>query len=250
MKCPNCRTESDGRYCPSCGTPLGSQAHCASCGAKLAPGARFCTRCGERAGGGTSSRISVPWLVAGAAIVVAIVIILLPAVNRGGGTGQAAAPTAPFAGMNAGSGQPPPLAGSLREQADRLFNRIMQEQSNGNTDQARFFVPMATQAYQSSEPLDADGLYHLSLIQAVGGDYAASATTAKRILDASPTHLLGLAALAEASAAGGDSAAARTAWGTFLDNLESERAKSLTEYTDHAPIIETYEATARTMTGR
>jgi predicted nucleic acid-binding Zn ribbon protein len=247
MKCPGCGIESDGRFCSSCGTPLRGQSHCASCGTKLAAGARFCTGCGE-ATDGRRSNLSVPWMVAGAAILTAIFIILLPVIR-----GDAPRPAPPFAGSTsatADAGQPPPLAGTPREQADRLFNRIMQEQSAGNIDQARFFTPMATQAYQAAEPLDADGLYHLSLIQAVAQDYPAAIATANRILDAAPTHLLGLAALAEAAAASGDSAAAVIAWTTFLDNLATERAKPLTEYTDHTPILSTYEEAARGMTGR
>lgn len=245
MKCPNCQTESDGRFCPSCGTPLASKAHCSSCGAKLDPGARFCTRCGQPATGQRST-LSLPWLIAGAAIIVAIIVVLLPVIR---GTSPEATSAAPFAGQAATGGQPPALSGTPRQQADRLFNRIMQEQSAGNLDQARFFTPMAIQAYQSAEPLDADGIYHLSLIHAVAGDYEAAIGAANRILSASPTHLLGLAALAEASAASGDTAAARTAWRTFLDNLESERAKGLIEYADHEPILETYEETARAMAG-
>jgi len=250
MKCPNCKTESDGRFCPSCGTPLRAPGNCLSCGAKLAPGARFCTRCGAPASGSASrSSISVPWLVAGSAIVLAIVLLLLPVV-RDGGSPPATAAAAPFAnGASAGS-QPPPLSGSPREQADRLFNRIMQEQSSGNTEQAVFFTPMAMQAYEASEPLDADGLYHLSLIQIVAGDYESAMATANRILAVSATHLLGLAALAEAAAAGGDTARAVDAWNKFLDNLDSERAKPISEYMDHAPILQTYEQTARSMTSR
>jgi hypothetical protein len=246
MKCPNCQTQSDGKFCPSCGTPLSNRAHCSSCGTKLDAGARFCTRCGQPATGQRST-LSLPWLIAGAAMIVAIIVLLLPVIR---GTSPAATPSAPFAGQTSGGGQPPPLSGTPRQQADRLFNRIMEEQSAGNLDQARFFTPMAIQTYQAAEPLDADGIYHLSLIHAVAGDYDAAIAAANRILQQiSPTHLLGLAALAEASTATGDTAAAFTAWSTFLENLESERAKGLSEYNDHTPILETYEETARAVAG-
>jgi tetratricopeptide (TPR) repeat protein len=143
-----------------------------------------------------------------------------------------------------------PLSGTPREQADRLFNRIMTENSEGNTEQAVFFTPMAIQAYQAAEPLDADGLFHLSLIQAVAKDYAAAQETAQRILDAAPSHLLGLGAMAEASLAAGDTAKARQAWTAYLDNLLAERAKGLQEYADHATILDTYAESARKLLGR
>jgi hypothetical protein len=247
MKCPNCRTESEGRFCPSCGTPLaGSQ--CPSCKAPLQAGARFCTQCGKSVRGGktATSASQLPWIIAGAALIVAIAAVLLPGIR--GAPAQPAGGEAPFA-SGGGNGSPPPLSGTPREQADRLFNRIMQERSQGNEEQARFFVPMAVQAYQSSQPLDADGLYHLSLIHAVGGDYASAKQVAEQILASSPNHLLGLAALAEATAGLGDNAAARTAWQNFLSNLKSEKAKNLPEYLDHSRILEQYEIDARTKGG-
>jgi hypothetical protein len=253
MKCPSCKTESNGRFCPSCGTPLAG-ANCPSCRAALAPGARFCTQCGRAVRAPTSSSsASLPWIIAAGAIIIAIAAVLIPS-TRGGGSaannGAVMQGIAPFAGGAGATGQPPPLTGTPREQADRLFNRIMQERSSGNEDQARFFVPMATQAYLASEPLDADGLYHLSLIQSVGSDFPAARATAERILQQQPAHLLGLAALAEAAIGQGDTAAARAAWQKFLDNLATERNKPLPEYNDHSRIFEQYEADAKRLLGR
>jgi len=180
--------------------------------------------------------------------VVAIAAVTLPMLRSDGAPGPAApAMNAPLSG--GATGQPPPLTGTPIEQANRLFDRIMREQSSGNLEQARFFVPMAMQAYQAAEPLDADGIYHLSLVQSVGGDYAAARRTAERVLSTAPTHLLALAAFAEAAAGAGDTAAARNAWRTFLDNLESERARQLPEYVSHASIFEEYESQAREMVG-
>jgi uncharacterized membrane-anchored protein len=129
--------------------------------------------------------------------------------------------------------------------ADRLFDRIMRHLGAGNEDSARFFVPMAVQAYQDLAPLDADGLFHLSLIHAAGGDYDAARASAEEILSQSPSHLLGLVALAQAARSAGDSLAARTAFGTFLDNIAAEKAKALPEYADHAHLLTAHEQTAR-----
>jgi hypothetical protein len=246
MRCPNCKTESNGRFCPNCGTTLRGT-ECPACGAQLAAGARFCTQCGKAVRGGGGSRSTVPfsWVVAAAAVIVAAIAILLP---RGSGAPAGGAPFADETGADAALLDP--LSGSPREQADRLFNRIMTEKSNGNLDQAVFFTEMALQAYQMAEPLDIDGLYHVSLIEAVASDYTGAEETARRILDAVPTHLLGLAALAEAALGAGDTATAKDAWNKYLDNYDKERVKSLKEYQDHAPILEVYEQDARKLTGR
>lgn len=223
---------------------MGRPGNCSSCGARLTPGAEYCTKCGEAVNRG-GSRVSFPWVIAGAAIVIAIAVVVMPYAR--GRRVTTADPLAPPVGT--GPGQLAPLSGTPRQQADQLFNRIMQEQSQGNVDQARFFVPMAIQAYQAAGILDADGLYHLSLIQAVGSDYPAARATAERILEAAPTHLLGLAALAQAAEGEGDTATAQDAWRRFLENLATEQAKALTEYTDHAAILPQYEQDARAATG-
>jgi tetratricopeptide (TPR) repeat protein len=188
----------------------------------------------------------MPWLIAGAAVIVALFAILLPTI-RGDGTSAAAPMNAPFASGSGGS--PPPLTGTPREQADRLFGRIMQERENGNLEQARFFAPMAIQAYQAAEPLDDDAFYHLSLIHTVAGDYAAARRTADQILSQNPNHLLALAALAEALQGAGDTAGMREAWRRYLDNLETERSKPLTEYQAHAPVLDIYAQQARDAVG-
>jgi tetratricopeptide (TPR) repeat protein len=141
------------------------------------------------------------------------------------------------------------LTGTPREQADRLFGRIMQERENGNLEQARFFAPMAIQAYQAAEPLDDDAFYHLSLIHTVAGDYAAARRTADQILSQNPNHLLALAALAEALQGAGDTAGMREAWRRYLDNLETERSKPLAEYQAHAPVLDIYAQQARDAVG-
>lgn len=197
--------------------------------------------------GGTSSRLSLPWIITGAAVVIMIAVVLMP-FARGPRVSVAPSPVNPFAGAPS-PGQLDPLSGTPREQADRLFNRIMEENAQGNVDQARFFAPMAIQAYDAAGPLDADALYHLSLIHAVAADYPAARAAAEQILAASPTHLLGLAALAEAALGLGDTATARDAYSRFLENLASERAKQLHEYTDHSGILPEYEVAARAATG-
>jgi len=248
MRCPSCKTESNGRFCPNCGTALRG-AGCPACGAPLAAGARFCTQCGKSVRGGSGSTVPVTWVVTAAAIIIVAVTFLVLRTDGGRPRLGGDSLVNPVGGPMPGAATDP-LSGTPREQADRLFNRIMTEKSNGNTDQAVFFTPMALQAYEMAAPLDLDGLYHVSLIKAVASDFAGAEETARQILDAVPNHLLGLAALAEAALGAGDTTTARDAWNKFLDNYDSERAKALQEYQDHAPILETYREDALELTGR
>ena len=52
MKCPHCGESVDAHLelCPSCGWPLHAD-HCTFCGARMVPGERFCSECGNGIGG-------------------------------------------------------------------------------------------------------------------------------------------------------------------------------------------------------
>jgi hypothetical protein len=255
MQCPSCKAESNGAYCPECGTPL--RAECKACGTGLVAGARFCTACGAPVRRGATN---LPWYLAGAALVVLIVLVLLPTTRRSGPAGgegavalqPAGGPPAPgdmeAAGMPSAApgavGAPGPLNGTPRELADRLFNRIMQLRESGDTARARFFLPMGMQAYAMAGDLDADGLYHLSLLQGLAGSGTEGRATAEKILATSPDHLLGLAAAAQAANVAGDRTAARAYYKRLLDHYDAEAKKSLPEYEEHRQILSAYRSEA------
>lgn len=240
MKCPSCGTESNGAFCAQCGTPL-KGAKCRECNAALPAGARFCTNCGTSVTGKLAPRSSnMPWIVAALAVLVALSVLLRPAVlgKPDGATEDGRVPINQVqddAGPSsmASNGSPPPLSGSPRENADRLFNRIMTERESGDTAKARTFLPMAYQAYEMAGDLDADGLYHLSLLQTFGREYAAGRATAERILAQNPDHLLGLSAAASAARGAGDNAAARAFYSRFLNAYAAESQLKYPEYLDH-----------------
>lgn len=241
MKCPNCSAQSDGAFCSQCGAPL-KGAKCRECQAPLQPGARFCNNCGTAIGsGGRNDRL--PWLIAAGALVLLIGVLAWPAFN--GNDQPEPDGRVPLDQMDQGFGQPaadagnapPPLTGSPREQADRLFNRIMSERESGDTAQAKFFLPMALQAYENASPLDDDGHYHLSLLQSLAGDFKGAQATAEKILATSPNHLLGLAAAASAARAAGDNTAARNFYQRFLSAYDAENKTQRQEYVDHGNIL-------------
>jgi len=250
MQCPKCGAEAAGKFCASCGAPLDPQ-RCAVCDAPLMPSARYCNQCGRPVAGaaaaaaqGAPSR-NLPWYLLGASLLMIVGLLAFPLLRGGEPNVPATVPVTP----DPGARTPPPLTGTPREQADRLFNRIMTEYDEGDTANARFFAPMGIQAYQMAEPLDADGLYHIALIYNVVGQFTDARTAAERILAENPNHLLGLAAAAEAAHRSGDAAAARTFQQRFISVYDAEVARGLPEYRDHARVLPEHLAAARRATG-
>lgn len=253
MKCPECGHESDGAFCPKCGAALHG-GHCVHCGAKLPPDASFCTSCGEAvAPRGGGFRSPTPWIAAAAVAVILVVAFLLPGwlENRPTAPPPVANPgAAPMAGEAAGGLSSDPLAGGPRNAADRLFNRVMQTVAQGDTSGARFFVPMALEAYDMAAPLDDDALYHVGLLHLVNDEPEAARRTAEQVLSASPDHLLLLIVAAEADRATGNDAEARELYQRFLDHYDEEVAKGLQEYQDHQPILPEYRSEAQAFLAR
>ncbi|HSK21364.1 MAG TPA: hypothetical protein VK912_19565 [Longimicrobiales bacterium] len=174
-----------------------------------------------------------------------IIILVVPMLTDDGGS----ATQMPVGGANVAPGTPPPLTGTPREQADRLFNRIMTSVESGDSAGARGFTPMAIDAYRMAAPLDNDGLYHLAVVHTVAGDPEAARATAEQILAGNANHLLGLAVAGEAAVLAGDSAAARDYYARLLAAYDDEVAKGLQEYQDHARSLPEFRATAQRVTG-
>jgi hypothetical protein len=130
--------------------------------------------------------------------------------------------------------RPPDISSmSPSERADRLFNKVMSLASEGKTDSAKFFAPMAIASYEALAPLNAHSRYDLGLIALVSGDVAKASAESDSILRERPTHLLGLALAARVADARGDASAASAARRRMLAAESAERASALPEYTDH-----------------
>ena len=147
------------------------------------------------------------------------------------------------------TGAPPPLIGTPREQADRLFERIMQARARGDAEEVRFFLPMGLQAYQAVPDLDADGLFHLGLLHIEDGAPAAARASAARIEAVDDGHLFASALEAEAALAAGDTSAARRAFAEYLARFDAEIERALPEYGMHRPALDEYREQARSLTG-
>jgi len=115
--------------------------------------------------------------------------------------------------------------------ADQLFNRAMMAHETGEAQQAAVFLPEAIAAYQGLEPLDADGLFHLALLQLVAGNVGEARAASDRILATAPNHLLGLAAAAQASEQSAPNEA-KGFWQRYLDAYDGQQGRA-PEYAHH-----------------
>ena len=220
------------------------------------------------------ARSILPWVVTAIAVVALIALIvgqrfgrpaagdgaqiaLAPGSVEGGGAGGA--PTAggqaggPMAGIPAqcrSGGPPPSLTGmSQREQADRLFDRVMRLDAERDADSAAFadarkeeciqiFGQMAIQAYSMLPDRDADVRYDMGRIAVVAGAPQLARMEADSILARQPTHLLGLVLAAQAARGTGDTARARDFERRLLAAAPAERRRNLPEYERHGAEIE------------
>ena len=245
--CPRCSRPATGNFCSHCGTPL-QGATCPGCDAKLSVGARFCHVCGRPMGARRSAGPVLPWAIAGAAVVALGGAILF---TSGREAPPPAAPqqAAPFASGAAG-GQAPDISNMTpRQQADRLFERIVMAHERGDTGEVRFFRPMALQAYERLAPLDHDARYHVGLIHTLTGNPNAALAQADSITADEPGHLLAAMLRQRAAIALGDAAGGRMAYREFLANYESEIAASRPEYEMHEPVLTAFHAEAERAVG-
>lgn len=251
--CPACAQPASGRFCSHCGANLEAPVTCTECGNELPVGGRFCNHCGAAtpatrtalATEGTErpAHSNLPWYIAGAALVALIAVLLVPRFRQE----EAPAAQAPFAaaapaGASAGAPAGDPRAVDLssmtpRQAADRLFNRVMQAVSTGDSTQAKSFLPMAIAAYDRVPDLDADGHYHVAVLNLVGNDAQSARARADSILQSDPNHLFGLFTAGQAEQTLGNAEAARGFYQRFLDQYDSEVARGLQEYTEHEPVL-------------
>jgi hypothetical protein len=225
---------------------------CAGCHTPLTPGAGFCHRCGTPAGAQPVARpagvgSSLPWAVAAIALLALIALVAGQRVGRVAAQDQQAAggePAAPAV-------RAPDISSlSPAERAERLYDRIMGAAERGRMDSARFFLPMALQAYDALGSLSVDQRYDLGRLAEVAGDPRVATAQADTILGGQSTHLLGLVLASRAARLRGDTRAERT----FLERLAkaepAERPRQLPEYLLHQNDIDIALAEWRQRKGR
>ena len=121
MNCPSCGQSATGKFCSNCGSALAGST-CGSCGAALSARAKFCHACGAASSDGGARRPNVvPWIAAGAAVVVVIAVLAVTQLDTGSRP-QGIPASPPISG---GGGVPDISRMGPRELADRAFNRTM-----------------------------------------------------------------------------------------------------------------------------
>lgn len=242
-KCPKCGETSTGKFCHGCGAAIRENV-CASCHAALSPGARFCHQCGITTGSPTHSQnsLKLPWAIAGAAVIVAILVVAVKA----GPSGAALSGPGPTAGASMGA--PDISEMTPLEQADALFEVVMIALERGDTAQVAFHAPMALGAYGNLENLDADALYHVGLLRGALGDYEGMLAMADSLQAVVPGHLLANTMRKAAAEADGDSSAVQEAYRSFLQHYNAEITATRREYMLHQRSIEAFLEEARRAT--
>lgn len=184
--------------------------------------------------------MQLPWAIAGAAVV-GLVVVAAFAIARSG-----AAPPVP-AGMPRGGIAPASDISSMtpREQANRLFDRVMSLAERGVADSVAFFKPMAIQAYALLGGLDNDARYDVGMIHAVTGDYESALAQADSLDATVPGHLLASVLRHAVAEAQGDRQAVRRAYESFLRSYDKEIATERAEYVAHRRTVDAFLADAR-----
>ncbi len=204
---------------------------------------RFCTECGAAARlaahAPRTNRLAT--IVGGAAVVVLLAFVagVMTGRRSNGPVATAAEVQTPLASLPAAGGATAPDISQMspEERASRLFNRVMLYTEQGKVDSARFFAPMAIQAYEMLGPVDAHAQYDIGVISAAIGDNVRASAEADTILRARPNHLLGLVLAIRAAEARGDAQAAARFQKVLVTAAPSERS-ALKEYSEHARDID------------
>ncbi len=251
--CTSCGKPSGGKFCRHCGSPLaGAAPSCVKCGQELPGNARFCAGCGTQAGAAPASlngNAKLGWFAAGGVTVALIGGAMLALARPAPPTAVTASGAA---GLAAGDGATTTDISNMspRERFDRLFNRIMRSAETGDAATVSTFSPMAMQAYQMLDTVDADARYHASLILLHTEDVAGARALADTILKQTPGHLFGYVIKGTIARFQQDQKALDQAYADFLKHYDTETKANRSEYAEHPRALEDFLTAARAARGQ
>lgn len=217
---------------------------CSNCGASINAAAQFCHACGTKQG--AESKPLSPGLIGLVALAVVVVVAVIAY-----GVGKSSSPDSTAASVpGGGAGALPDISSmSPREQADRLFNRVMTAHEAGDIAQMNQFAPMALSAYTNLGALDPDAHYHVGLMQAITGDLPGALARADSMDAQVPHHLLAAMLRSSVAQMTGDTAAGLAASRAFLEHYDAQIVTGRQEYIDHQRGIEMFKSDAESRVG-
>lgn len=208
----------------------------------MTAGNRFCPSCGAALGGASRVPRYLPWVFAGLAAALLLVLLLKP------GSRAPAPEAAPSAPAEAAPGTPPDLSSmSPAERFNRLYQRIITAAQTGDQATVTRFMPMATAAFGMLDTVTVDARYHMAMLELHVGDLAAAELQADSIRRADPAHLFSTVIRAAVARWKQDDKARDALYREFLARYDAEIAKRRPEYLEHQTMLEELRKTA---TGR
>lgn len=251
--CPRCGSPAEGKFCAHCGQSLGPSS-CVRCQAALSPGAKFCHRCGTRAGGGRSAvgrTERTAWIVAG---VLAVGLIGMVAWRVLAGVSMPARPDTGLAngatpGLSAGPGIPVGQAPDIskmtpNERFVRLNDKVMQAAQQGDTATVINFTPMAIGAYAQLPTPNIDDRYHAAILHAQVGDFAPALALADTIAKLAPGDLFAPLVRGTVADFQGNPSGRIAAFKDFQRHYPAEIGKSRPEYQQHRALLDDFKREA------
>ncbi|MDE2984666.1 MAG: hypothetical protein OXU69_08160 [Gemmatimonadota bacterium] len=190
------------------------------------------------------------WLVGIVGVLVLMLVVVLVVQQTNTSDDSSATPSSPPSGTLGPTSTVDLGSMTPREAASALFTRVMTAVEADDQAEAQLFLPMAIASYDRIAALSLDDRFHLSLLHAVGGDGAMALAVADAGLAVRPTHLLCLAAAAEAALLLGDEELARAHYRTLVDVYDAEIEAGLEEYgpqeaNGHANLLPLFREQAR-----
>lgn len=230
--CPACGNPGSGKFCSNCGAVRESVA-CSSCGAQVSPAARFCSVCGQPAGGETAAGPDrTPWIVAGVALA-GLLAVLLIMVARDSRLAPAQASVAAIPASQPVEAPPDISNMSARERFNALYNRVMRAAQSGDETTVSRFTPMALVAYSQLDTIDADARYHAALLKVHTGNADAARALGDTIVAQDPGHLFGFVVRGTVARFRKDEKELSRAYTGFLKQYDQEIKLERPEYSEH-----------------